>query len=95
MELFLFCLCLDSYVLLKKLGLVMSQRSHRFMAIGLDDSLSTFRLRGALTRGDQALLVLILAFTVSQISTVLPLLGRHPSLGTMLLWLSDPLLSLL
>jgi hypothetical protein len=83
----------------RELGLVVGgPLSMAFLAIGLGRVLRIqrrFRLRGALTRGDQALLVLILAFTVSQISTVVPLLGRHPSLGTMLLWLSDPLLSLL
>jgi len=40
-------------------------------------------------------LFLVLAFSVSQLSNDLPLLWSHPSLGTMLLWLSDPLLSLL
>ena len=69
-----------------------------FLAIGLGRVLSIqrkFKLAGSLTRGDRALLILILAFSVSQIAIDLPLLGRHPSLGTMLLWLSDPLLSLL
>ncbi|MGA2807354.1 MAG: hypothetical protein ABSE87_04415 [Terracidiphilus sp.] len=83
----------------KEMGLVVGgPLSMAFLAIGLGRVLGIqrrFRLRGALTRTDQALLVLIVAFTVSQVSTILPLLGRHPSLGTMLLWLSDPLLSLL
>jgi hypothetical protein len=39
--------------------------------------------------------LLVLAFTISQLYINLPLSGNHPSLGTMLLWLSDPLLSLL
>ncbi len=70
-----------------------------FLAVGLGCVLRIqrrFGLMAPLTRGDQALLILIVAFTVSQIVfSFLPLLGSHPSRGTMLLWLSDPLLSLL
>ena len=50
---------------------------------------------GRLRARDKALLVLVVAFSVSQLFIILPLLGSHPSLGTMLLWFSDPLLSLL
>jgi hypothetical protein len=84
---------------LSQLGLVVGgPLSMAFLAIGLARVLRIqrrFHLIGALTRGDQALLVLIVAFTFSQIGTILPLLGSHPSAATMLLWLSDPLLSLL
>jgi len=70
-----------------------------FLAVGLGCVLRIqrrFGLMAPLTRGDQALLILIVAFTVRQIMfSFLPLLGSHPSRGTMLLWLSDPLLSLL
>jgi hypothetical protein len=72
--------------------------SMAFLAIGLGRVLSIqrrFRMVGSLTHGDQALLFLILAFSLSQIVINLPLLGRHPSVWTVLLWLSDPLLSLL
>jgi hypothetical protein len=72
--------------------------SMAFLAIGLGRVLSIqrkFQLAGSLTRGDQALLVLILAFSISQIAVNIPLLGRHPSLGTILLWFSDPLLAVL
>jgi len=72
--------------------------SMAFLAIGLARVLSIqrkFHLVGSLTRGDQALLFLILAFSISQIAINVPLLAHHPSLGTVLLWLSDPLLSLL
>lgn len=72
--------------------------SMAFLAIGLGRVLAIqrrFRMAGSLTRGDQALLFLILAFSVSQIAINLPLLGRHPSIWTIVLWLSDPLLSLL
>lgn len=54
-----------------------------------------FRMLGSLTRGDQLLLALIGAFTLSQVALILPLLGTHPSWATRILWLSDPLLSLL
>jgi len=69
-----------------------------FLAIGLGRVLRIqrrFHLVGRLTFTDKALLVLVVAFSISQLWINLPLLGRHPSLGTMLLWLSDPLLSLL
>jgi hypothetical protein len=72
--------------------------SMAFLAIGLGRVLRIqrkFHLLGSLTRADKALLVLVVAFSVSQLAINLPLLGNHPSLGTMLLWLSDPLLSLL
>jgi uncharacterized membrane protein len=72
--------------------------SMAFLAIGLGRVLGIqrkFHLLGSLTRADKALLVLVVAFSVSQLFIILPLLGSHPSLGTMLLWLSDPLLSLL
>ena len=72
--------------------------SMAFLAVGLGRVLGIqrkFRLVGALTPGDKALLFLVVAFSVSQLYINVPLLWKHPSLGTMLLWLSDPLLSLL
>jgi hypothetical protein len=72
--------------------------SMAFLALGLARVLSIqrkFHLVGSLTRGDQALLFLILAFSASQLAINLPLLRSHPSPGTILLWLSDPLLALL
>ncbi len=72
--------------------------SMAFLAIGLWRVLRVqrrFHMVGTLERFDQAMLVLIGAFTFSQIAAVVPLFGLHPSVGTMLLWLSDPLLSLL
>jgi hypothetical protein len=84
---------------LNQFGLVVGgPLSMAFLAVGLGRVLGVhrkFHLVGSLTRGDKALLTLVLAFSLSQLSINLPLLGRHPSLGTMLLWLSDPLLSLL
>jgi hypothetical protein len=84
---------------LSQMGLVVGgPLSMAFLAIGLGRVLGLqrkFHLVGSLTRGDKALLFLVLAFSISQLSINLPLLGSHPSLGTMLLWLSDPLLSLL
>jgi hypothetical protein len=84
---------------LSQLGMVVGgPLSMAFLAFGLGRVLGIqrkFRLLGALTRVDQALLFLVVAFSISQLAINLPLLGRHPSLGTMLLWLSDPLLSLL
>jgi hypothetical protein len=72
--------------------------SMAFLAIGLGRVLGIqrkFHLLGSLTRADRALLVLVVAFSLSQLFIILPLFGSHPSLGTMLLWFSDPLLSLL
>ena len=87
------------FVSLSQLGMVVGgPLSMAFLAIGLGRVLSIqrkFHLVGSLTRGDRALLLLVLAFTISQLYINLPLSGNHPSLGTMLLWLSDPLLSLL
>jgi len=87
------------FVSLSQLGLVVGgPLSMAFLAAGLGRVLSIqrrFHLIGSLTRGDQALLVIVLAFSISQLAINLPLLGKHPSLGTILLWLSDPLLSLL
>lgn len=87
------------FVSLSQLGLVVGgPLSMAFLAAGLGCVLGIqrrFHLIGSPTRGDQALLVLVLAFSVSQLAINLPLLGKHPSLGTILLWLSDPLLSLL
>lgn len=54
-----------------------------------------FHLLAVLTRGDQTLLALILAFTLCQVVRIVSLFGSHPHLGTVLLWASDPLLSLL
>ena len=84
---------------LSQLGLVVGgPLSMAFLAVGLGRVLGIqrrFHLLGSLTRADKALLVLVVAFSVSQLFIILPLFGGHPSLGTMLLWLSDPLLSLL
>jgi hypothetical protein len=84
---------------LSQMGLVVGgPLSMAFLAVGLGRVLGIqrkFHLVGSLTRGDKALLILVVAFSVSQLSINLPLLGGHPSLGTRLLWLSDPLLSLL
>jgi hypothetical protein len=84
---------------LSQIGLVVGgPLSMAFLAVGLGRVLGIqrkFHLLGSLTRGDKALLVLVVAFSVSQLSINLPLLGGHQSLGTILLWLSDPLLSLL
>lgn len=82
-----------------QLGLVVGgPLSMAFLVIGLGRVLviqRRFHLAGSLTRGDKVLLFLVLAFSISQLAVNLPLLWNHPSLGTMLLWLSDPLLSLL
>jgi hypothetical protein len=87
------------FVSLSQLGLVVGgPLSMAFLAVGLGRALSIqrkFHFAGSLTRGDQALLFLVLAFSISQLAINLPLLGNHPTVGTMLLWLSDPLLSLL
>jgi hypothetical protein len=84
---------------LSQMGLVVGgPLSMAFLAIGLGRVLGIqrkFHLLGSLTRADKALLVLVVAFSLSQLAINLPLLGSHQSLGTMLLWLSDPLLSLL
>jgi hypothetical protein len=84
---------------LDQIGLVTGgPLSMAFLAVGLGRVLSIqrrFHMDGLLTRGDKALLFLILAFSVSQIVINFPLLSHHPSVWTMLLWLSDPLLSLL
>jgi hypothetical protein len=69
-----------------------------FLAFGLGRVLSVqrrFRLPGSLTRGDKALLALILAFSISQLAINLPLLRGQNPLGTIVLWMSDPLLALL
>jgi hypothetical protein len=87
------------FVNLNQLGLVVGgPLSMAFLAVGLGRVLGIqrkFHLLRSLTRGDKALLALVLVFSVSQLSINLPLLGHHPSLGTVLLWLSDPLLFLL
>lgn len=87
------------FVSLSQLGLVVGgPLSMAFLAVGLGRVLGIqrkFHLIESLTRGDQALLFMVVAFSISQLFINVPLLGNHPSLGTMLLWLSDPLLSLL
>jgi len=84
---------------LGQLGTVIgSPLSMALLAIGLGRVLSIqrrFRLPGSLTRGDKALLALILAFSISQLTIILPLLRGQNSLGRILLWMSDPLLALL
>jgi len=84
---------------LSQVGMVVGgPLSMAFLAIGLGRVLGIqrrFHLLASLTRGDKALLLMVLAFSISQISMNLPLLWNRPSLGTMLLWLSDPLLGLL
>ena len=72
--------------------------SMAFLAVGLSQVLRIqrrFRLVGSLTHGDKALLFLVVAFSISQLAINLPLLAKYPSLGTILLWMSDPLLSIL
>lgn len=69
-----------------------------FLAVGLGRALviqRRFGVLGGLTRADRVLLMLILAFTLSQVIAVIPLLSAHAPLSTELLWLSDPLLALL
>jgi hypothetical protein len=87
------------FVSMSQLGLVVGgPLSMAFLAVGLGRVLRIqrrFHLLVSLTRGDKALLFLVVAFSISQLAINLPLLVNHPSLGTMLLWLSDPLLSLL
>ena len=87
------------FVSLSQLGLVVGGPvSMAFLAVGLGRVLGIqrrFHLISSLTRGDKTLLFLVVAFSISQLAINLPLLGNHPSLGTMLLWLSDPFLSLL
>jgi hypothetical protein len=82
-----------------QMGLVVGgPLSMAFLAVGLGRVLGIqrkFHLLASLTRADKALLVLVVAFSVSQLAINLPLLANHQSLGTVLLWLSDPLLSLL
>jgi hypothetical protein len=84
---------------LGQLGMVIGgPLSMAFLAFGLGRVLSIqrrFRLPGSLTHGDKALIVLILAFSISQLAINLPLLRGQNSLGTILLWMSDPLLALL
>lgn len=84
---------------LDQIGLIVgSPLSMVLLAIGLGRVLGIqhrLRVIGSLTRGDQALLAIIGAFTISQIGVILPLFWQHPALGTMLMWPSDPLLSLL
>jgi hypothetical protein len=87
------------FVNMTQFGLVVGgPLSMAFLAVGLGRVLAIqrrFRLLGSLTRFDKALLFLVLAFSLSQLFINVPLLVNHPSMGTMLLWLSDPLLSLL
>jgi hypothetical protein len=87
------------FLSLSQMGLVVGGPvSMAFLAFGLGRVLRVqrkFHLVGALTRGDKALIFLVLAFSVSQLAINLPLLASRPSMGTVLLWLSDPLLSLL
>ncbi len=87
------------FVNLSQLGLVVGGPvSMAFLAVGLGRVLSIqrrFRLAGSLTLGDRTLLILVAAFSISQLAINLPLLSNHPSLWTMVLWLSDPLLSIL
>jgi hypothetical protein len=87
------------FVNMTQLGLVVGGPvSMAFLAVGLGRVLGIqrrFRLLGSLTRFDKALLFLVLAFSISQLFINVPLLVNNPSTGTMLLWLSDPLLSLL
>jgi hypothetical protein len=84
---------------LDQLGMVIGgPLSMALLAFGLGRVLSIqrrFQLPGSLTRGDKALIVLILAFSISQLTINLPLLKGQNSLGTVLLWMSDPLLALL
>jgi len=87
------------FVSLSQFGLVVGgPLSMAFLAVGLGRVLAIqrkFHLLSSLTRSDQLLLFLVVAFSISQVFIDLPLLRNHPSMGTILLWLSDPLLSLL
>ena len=87
------------FVSLGQLGLVVGgPLSMAFLAVGLGRVLAIqrkFHLLSSLTRSDQLLLFLVVAFSISQVFLDLSPLRNHPSLGTILLWLSDPLLSLL
>jgi hypothetical protein len=87
------------FLSLSQFGLVVGgPLSMAFLAVGLGRVLGIqrkFHLLGSLARADQALLLLVVVFSISQLAINLPLLGNHPSLGTILLWMSDPLLSLL
>jgi hypothetical protein len=87
------------FVNLSQLGLVIGgPLSMAFLAVGLGRVLRVqrrFRLVGSLTRGDKTLLFLVIAFSISQLAINLPLLANHPSPGTIVLWMSDPLLSIL
>jgi len=87
------------FVNMSQLGLVIGgPLSMAFLAVGLGRVLRIqrrFGLVGSLTRGDKALLFLVIAFSISQLAINLPLLANRPSLGTILLWMSDPLLSIL
>jgi len=79
-------------------GVVGGPLSMAFLAVGLGRVLGIqrrFGMSGKLTRVDKLLLGLIFTFTVSQLVIIVPLLGSHPPVATMLLWLSDPLLALL
>jgi hypothetical protein len=84
---------------LSQLGLVIGgPLSMAFLCVGLGRVLGIqrrFRLVGSLTRLDKVLLIMVVAFSISQLAVNLPLLAKHPSLGTILLWMSDPLLSIL
>ncbi len=69
-----------------------------FLAAGLGLTLRMLRKRhigDKLTRFDEILVAAIVAFTLSQLAVIAPLFKTHPNAGVMLLWTSDPLLSLL
>lgn len=69
-----------------------------FLAAGLARVLQVqrkFGILGGLTGVDRLLIAMILAFTLSQIAIFVPLAFTHPPVSTVILWLSDPLLSVL
>lgn len=69
-----------------------------FLAIGLSRVLQVqqkFGILSGLTRTDQLMIVLIVAFTFAEVANIVRHLVQGPSWATILLWFSDPLLALL
>lgn len=69
-----------------------------FLVAGLSRVLKVQRMFGVLsrlTRMDRLLIGLIAAFTLCQVANIVQHITERPSLTTIFLWLSDPLLALL
>jgi uncharacterized membrane protein YuzA (DUF378 family) len=69
-----------------------------FLVVGLSRVLKIQRMFGVLsrlTRMDQLLIGLIAVFTLGQVFNIAQHIAQRPSLSTVFLWLSDPLLALL